>query len=425
MILYDEQRKVVDKLMYFLPKYKFQLLTGEVGSGKTYMGSEIAKRYAVENKRVLIVSPRQVVNKWNEVLKLTFEDNELYLENVVVSSNIAKEDLFDDYDLVIYDEIHLIKSRIRYLKEMRDVYPVEIVGLTGSIVDKDVSDITNLTNQFADKFYDMYSKSVFSTRYAFVRLFVQTFIAHGLSRDNIKTEVENTEAIVNVHELSVKMNAEESAFYKFASRRMDSIGLSETRQIKLLNETLDRVTKSSTFSHKGLQYFVGERLVEKSSDKINQLKATLETIDENALIYVTNGVVGREIEKQLNNCIFIDVTQNIEDAEKTVNHHLINGKKHVIINITKVTTGIDLHANHLIWYQTPMKLTQDIQGTGRITRLSSSNEEKHVYYLYHHNTKQEKLVKILKRNRELNNEMIKKQQTTNVSTIPFQHLLKG
>ena len=69
--------------------------------------------------------------------------------------------------------------------------------------------------------------------------------------------------------------------------------------------------------------------------------------------------------------------------------------------------------------QTILTLTQEIQGVGRILRLSSSSDDKTVIYLYHENTMQEEIVEKLRENHILNNEMINKKESTISTTVPF------
>ena len=60
-----------------------------------------------------------------------------------------------------------------------------------------------------------------------------------------------------------------------------------------------------------------------------------------------------------------------------------------------------------------------MQGVGRITRLSSSRNDKKVIYLYHENTMQETQTKALQENNKLNNEMIAKKDKSKMGNDYF------
>lgn len=429
-ILYEQQQKVVDKILKRLSIFDFQLLTGEVGSGKTYMGCEIAKQYAIKEKSVLIISPTHVKKKWQSVLKETTNSTEL-LDRITISSSIPKN--VEEYDLVIYDEIHTLKSKKSKFKYYAYHRFQHFVGLTGSIVDKDVSDITNLVNTFVKDSSNFMNYNSFRrnsilnvTRYEYVKLYLQSFIITGISRNEISQELRQDEdnIIVNVNNLPIKMNLVESAFYDFASSRMDSLKLSSVRQFKILNESLDRTSKSEVFRLKGQDYYIGDRLIDDNPLKTQTLKKLLNSLNENVVVYTLDHNLAKRLADKIDNLTYFDSSKS-HHVEQSINDLLTHSN--VVLNILPIITGIDIESNAIIWYQTPLTLTQDIQGVGRITRLSSSDDEKSVYYLYHKNTKQEELIDKIKKNRELNNELIRKNklnnQKSNTLNIPFAECL--
>ena len=155
-------------------------------------------------------------------------------------------------------------------------------------------------------------------------------------------------------------------------------------------------------------YFIGEKLHKKSpmKDKILNDLLDQDEYKTKTLIYTFDNEVAKRI-AEATNAKFVD-TSNHFTAETEINEALEHSA--VVINILNILTGVDLHANTIIWYQTPVSLTQDVQGTGRITRLSSATNEKNVIYLYHKNTMQEKQVNQLIENSKINNELIQKQK---------------
>ena len=56
-----------------------------------------------------------------------------------------------------------------------------------------------------------------------------------------------------------------------------------------------------------------------------------------------------------------------------------------------------------MWYNTPQTAGIDEQACGRITRLTSSAEEKNIYYLYNKTTVQEEMVNEIIQTNNVNN----------------------
>lgn len=433
--LYKKQKEKADIILKGLKSRDFILLTGEVGVGKTYMGTYIAKRWQEINTNdvILIISPKHVVSKWKNVLSLAQAD----MSRVILTDKVLKDNI-DRADLIIYDEVHTIKTKIKHFSEHIET-DGKFIGLTGSIVDKDVNDITNITNFFSNDGlkFSRYSdvRRFYESKEQYIRFYIEPLFTVGLSKDDVREiQTDSDTIIINTEELSIKMDGEESAFYNFVSQRLSSKKIAKHGQLEILNNFLDRVPNTSEFVRKTkweetgqynsdgkpikeaftLSYFIGELLHNKSTKKDKILDELIEKYKSETIIYTLNDAVAERIGKNTK-AIYIDTrkpnaVENINEIIKT---------KTVVININHILTGVDLHANNIIWYQTPLTLTQEIQGVGRILRLSSSLDDKTVIYLYHENTMQEEIVEKLRENHILNNEMINKKESTISTTVPF------
>ena len=144
--LYRKQKEKADAILNGLENRDFILLTGEVGVGKTYMGTYIVKQWQDKHTvdTTLIISPKHVLSKWKNVLDLAQAD----VSRVILTDKVLKDDI-DRADLIIYDEVHTIKTKIKHFSEHIET-DGKFIGLTGSIIDKDVNDITNITNFFSN-----------------------------------------------------------------------------------------------------------------------------------------------------------------------------------------------------------------------------------------------------------------------------------
>lgn len=437
--LYRKQKEKSDLIIEGFKTRDFILLTGEVGVGKTYMGTYIAKKW-LENfplSNILIIVPKHVLSKWNSVIELS----EINKDNIKITHTVKKDEI-DNADFIIYDEIHEIKTKTKHFSDFVTTNK-KLLGLTGTIIDKDINDMTNITNFFSNNGikYNRYldKRKSWSTKQAYIRLYIEPLLTVGISKADVDESLfGNDDAVlVNTKDYAIKMDDEESAFYAFISRRLANKQIAENSRLSILNGFLDRVPDVSPYIKKTSwetvesnnnttkianvnAYFVGEQLHNKSTKKDEILKELLNEYKNSTLIYTLNDNVAKRI---ANETSAIYVNAKSITAEEEINN-LVKSNV-VVLNINHILTGVDLHANNIIWYQTPLSLTQETQAVGRILRLSSSSDDKLIIYLYHENTMQEETIKKLQENHKLNNELIsKKDKNIKISNIPFFENLK-
>lgn len=145
-------------------------LSGEMGSGKTYMGSWIASQY-LKTHQILLVSPSQVIPKWMEILKGFMPDVEIQLlkntksslENFNPDAQLTILDhksfyLFDSPKnpfnfkkpvFFIYDEIHTLankgyQSLKNCLNAMFAYNDSKCLYLTGTIFNQNMENLIQL-----------------------------------------------------------------------------------------------------------------------------------------------------------------------------------------------------------------------------------------------------------------------------------------
>lgn len=427
--LYPKQQEKAEILLENFKTKDFMFMTGEVGVGKTYIGTYVLLQWQKENpdKHFLVISPKQVIAKWKKVLAEAGVD----MANVTVKSTFNAEDVNKSF-AVIYDEIHEIKTKVKHFSDFVETHK-KVLGLTGSIIDKSVRDITNITNAFSnkgEKFPQYKDVSVcYHDMIAYARLFIEPVMTVGLSKDDVIETNDDDAIIIDTYTKSIAMNDEESAFYDFMSGRLAKLQISPDQRMRVLNESLDRVPGRTEFIQKTNRntnedgtietvtnsYFIGEKLHKTKSKKDYIVSELLETYDKRTLIYTFDNSVAKRIAESTE-AVFVDTSKR-ETAEAEINEKLEQSA--VVINISNILTGVDLHADTIIWYQTPISLVQDVQGVGRITRLSSSRNDKKVIYLYHENTMQETQTKALQENHKLNNEMIAKKDKSKMGNDYF------
>lgn len=403
--LYPEQQVAFDEIYQKLTKNNVALLTAEVGAGKTFIGTAIVNEYLKNNiDKIVIISPNQVISHWENVL------SSAGIENVEVRSNVFKRGEkvdFSKYDLIIYDEVHEIKSKLNKIYESG--FQGDFLGLTGTIVDKSILELAGLMNNFSKytSIIDYQTWKNNSGLYTgdFRGLYVQMYISREFCTKLDKKSIREDLYKVNTSRKLIEMNSDERAFYTFMTSRMKTLGVSESRVRKVLNDTLDKTPDAREYATKNYEnYFVGYKL-HKGDKKQAELIKMLEN-DKSTLVYTLNNELAKQISDENANLVYVD--SNNENAVELINDFLNDGKN-VVLNILPLLTGVSFNSNKIIWYQTPTSLSQDEQGLGRITRLNSENTDKEIVYFGFNNTMQEELIEELQRNYEMNKSSVTKQ----------------
>lgn len=117
-ILYKRQEEVKDLIVEGLTgsieveERDLIILTGEVGSGKTYIASKVIKELGL--KTLIILPNKQLKSKWEEVL------DKFSCENYSITARF-NSDMIKDYDFVVYDEVHTVKSKLTHFAEYFEI----------------------------------------------------------------------------------------------------------------------------------------------------------------------------------------------------------------------------------------------------------------------------------------------------------------
>lgn len=288
--LLPAQSEVVNALLskYQNPELTMQhhlFISGEMGTGKTYMGSAILAQ--LKPKHVLIVCPSSMPKKWSSVyteftndeptmfnqkmtkddivntnvliisqdklytlVKILYQDSDYYNMTMVESSikrsikqgyvdlsNLTHK--FEHYfDFVIFDEIHTYKPTYQVFRALAilcqsDIY---MLGLTGTLFRQNVSDLRcllSLTNpEFNDLGYDDDDLRDPSWFYPNIWRYISVPIS---LKDVEKQQVDEVKQdIMPLNGLT--LSAEQKAWYDLVSYNMTRLKASE-RQI-------DQVTTS-------------------------------------------------------------------------------------------------------------------------------------------------------------------------------------
>lgn len=428
-ILYKRQEEVKDLIIEGLTgsieieERDLIILTGEVGSGKTYIASKVIKELGL--KTLIILPNKQLKSKWEEVL------DKFGCENYSITVRF-NSDMVQDYDFVVYDEVHTVKSKLTHFTEYFELNEhrnqrKKFLGLTGSAINKYINEFTDFFNFYEkygiDEFYSYNEykneyKEFNVDRYDYINKFIKYVFTVGLNKDQIDELIDDEVTIETIiHDID--MDASETAFYKFLLHRIKGIGLSRDKTIYYLNKYLDRETYDDLYiTYKNKKYYAGDPLHDENGEKINVLKNIIKD-KTGIIVYTFSDKLAQKLGDGIENLTFID-TVVPKDLDNNPAIELINETlktTNVVINIENVLLGFDIESNTAVFYQTPEDLETNIQAIGRITRLHNSNQEKTVHYIYHNNTIQEETIKRIEKNNNTNNNLIEKSKKDHIDTI--------
>lgn len=173
--LYEFQRHAVESIIDKIEKYNGCIVADSVGLGKTYEALAVIKYYELQGKRVLVLSPKKLINNW-----LTFNSNiisnplinDRFNYDVLAHTDLSRKRGFsgqidlsqinwDNYDLLVIDESHNFRngkynSNIedwdakRYKKLMDEIIlkgrRTSVLLLTATPVNNRMQDINNQIN---------------------------------------------------------------------------------------------------------------------------------------------------------------------------------------------------------------------------------------------------------------------------------------
>lgn len=383
-------------------------LSGEMGCGKTYMGSYVANRLS-KSYPVLVVSPRVNIGKWDELLdnatrltkgkgenRLTDGINLITFDDLNVWSQAQPE--FSQPVFLIIDEIHLaVNSKFEaYQRVMTELLPEEskCLFLTGTIMEGERKKIADIINVSHPHFNDIMPKSIQDILLSNFSFFIHRIWQHistSISLEDVQDLIENKEEIEQdiapIDE--IPLTTEQELLSEVVKSQLRQINIDNSRMYALMTSFIDNPQKSlvhktqsrtsKTKLKDGNIVRLGIPLKElnfKETSKYQKLKDMIENSDDDRMLVYANDT---ETIHKLNDCLNDDgiTSFTIEDVAPENYSEFINDKftsnKVGVVNPEKVNVGIDIHAEQLVWYQLMPILDKMIQAQRRVCRLSSTS----------------------------------------------------
>ncbi len=173
--LYEFQKHGVEAILDKIKKYNGCILADSVGLGKTFEALAIIKYFELEGKRVLVLSPKKLIENW-KTFKTNVRSNHLISDkfnyDLYSHTDLSRTDgysegvnlskiAWENYDLVVIDESHNFRNgrfnnnskdwtSKRYKKLMDDIIlkgrKKSVLLLTATPVNNKMDDINNQIN---------------------------------------------------------------------------------------------------------------------------------------------------------------------------------------------------------------------------------------------------------------------------------------
>lgn len=454
--LYEAQENALQQLQ--AQEDGFHLLSGEVGVGKTHIAAKYINDYMEKNPdaRILIIEPIDgVVNRFRDLIDV---DSYLYDYNMphsggyvtITDKTSALE--YQKWDMVVFDEFHKMDKDVnvsRYPLDASDSNMAKnVLAMTGTVSNTYPEQIWSSAKNYVSRYAKMnglpenealllapYNVNGFPQMTA-IRTIPEFFLEHvvgdksvTLLRQDIKELGLEEKMPVNKFSAGIELSGIDKSFYNFMKMRADTLGMTQADQLRILDmafntnqkEFIVQPTRVYGKSDKSFRLvdinevdttkhdllYLGRHdqpFVDKKIDFISNLHHDKQ---EKILVYLTNDGYGERVKADLDAkgilSEFVDTHEN--GAVDKINNSVADV---VIFDINPIKEGVDLHANHVVWYSTPESSGLDEQACGRITRLSSEQTEKNFYYLYHKTTIQQELTRNIIRTNDVNNLALKR-----------------
>lgn len=152
----DELQEKLKKIYW--DNNKSSTLVGSMGVGKTILGIKIANEIK-KKSNILVISPKKLIsgevkggNVWENELK-KFPSNHKW-DFITIHKALNIKYIFDEYSLIILDEIHEMLSPIRIkVIELIHSLNIQTLGLTGT---------PDLNNEFKKEAYEKYCPIIYT-----------------------------------------------------------------------------------------------------------------------------------------------------------------------------------------------------------------------------------------------------------------------
>jgi len=414
------------------------ILADEVGLGKTIEALLILRELEMRGlvRRVLILVPAPLATQWKEELETKFFQKDYRIaervddwarhDKVIASMDLAKrpnhagEILKLDYDMLIFDEAHKLKSRStqvhRFVQQIKKKY---VLLLTATPIQNDLRELFNLitllrpgqlstVRQFYQSFVDPEDKRKPRNATELKRLLSEVMVRNRRSR--VKVVLPRRSA----HTYRVELSEEERRLYDQISTFIKTNCTEKFWLLVLIS--LQKALCSSTFAVAGML----ENMLKRPALPAHQRAVLARAFDlarqikHNAKIDAVKEIVHRSGDRVLVFTDFLHTQRRIAEELQAAGHSevlLFNGalgptQKDAVVDRFRETKSVLLSTecgsegrnlqfcNVMINYDLPWNPLRVEQRIGRVHRLGQKKDV-HVFNLASIDTIEERVLELL------------------------------
>ncbi|NOZ21336.1 MAG: DEAD/DEAH box helicase [Planctomycetes bacterium] len=414
------------------------ILADEVGLGKTIEACIIYRELEMRGlaRRVLILVPASLVSQWKEELETKFFQRDFHVADstddwdahpkVLASMDLAKrpnhaeEILKIDYDLLVIDEAHKLKSRSTQIhKFVQQIKKKYVLLLTATPVHNDLRELFNLITllrpgqlstkkKFYQNFVDSKDKRKPKNPRELKRLLSQVMVRNRRGRVNVLLPPRSA------HTYSVELSGAERELYDQMTLFIKT-NCTE-RYWRLVLMTLQRALCSSSFAVGGVLETILQRkgLPQNQRAVLGRCRDLVKQIKCNSKVDAVKEIVEQTHDRVILFTDFLESQRHIADELKKdgkndvflFNGQLNNVQKDTVVDAFRESKGILLSTecgsegrnlqfcNRMINYDLPWNPLRVEQRIGRIHRLGQTREVS-VFNLASVGTIEEHVLKLL------------------------------
>ena len=440
--LYEAQERVLQELQN--QPDGFHMLSGEVGVGKTHIAADYINDSIKANPKakVLVIEPIEgVVERFTSLIEPE------YLSNVTITDD-TKKLKSGEWDVVVFDEFHKMdkdKAVARYALDV-DKMPKNILAMTGTVSNTYPEQVWSVSKNYIARYVADNGIDAFKAGYlgpynnqgipqmTSIRNQPEFFVEHVLGDSTaqiVRADIEELDVEakmpVNKYSAGFDLTPTDKAFYALLKGRANSLGMDKADQLTILDAAFNTnqkefvIQQSNIYKGGGMSspsfqlvnpddvprgshdlLYLGRHDQPFQDKKIDFITNLSNDVDEKVLVYLSSNDYAERVVDDLRaqgkTAQFVDT--HVSGAVKAIND---SDADVIVFDVNPIREGVELKANHVVWYSTPNSAGLDEQACGRITRLSSEPTDKNFYYLYHKTTVQEEVTKRIIQTNNINN----------------------
>lgn len=382
-----------DDIKWWADNGRRGILAWDIGTGKTFVGAKIVKKYAEENKRVLVVAPPSLIQSWvrecdaiGQLLELAWKNENANI--VVTTYDRLKHIVHHRFDLVIADEAHRIKNydskRSAKFRALAKATP-HLLMMTGTLSNhRDATELLNyLWSLNTPYILDRIPTKIthFRDAYCYKRQVSASYSKWIVRREGAELVNDTLNKYVRFRELRKEREIPELTE---ETRYLDS-AIDLKQKVKAMAEALDleesqidvnyghpHITHALMLAN-GIDFETGEMT---NFSKIDEVEEILSQTDEQAIVWVYWRRFGEEMKNRLGDKSVL-VNGGMTDKQKmeAIDGFKFGKYQYLVASIGSIAEGHNLqHCSLSIvanqWYD----VIKDLQSRGRIERNGQQNK---------------------------------------------------